>query len=95
MSIYQGEAMYTKDNILLGRMEIKIPPRRAGEVSCKMRFTYDINGVLEVNMHIPLTGEQKQLVIVNNKLGMTEEVLSVKLDAPAPCRLVASDLAFA
>lgn len=79
MSIYQGEAMYTKDNILLGRMEIKIPPRRAGEVSCKMRFTYDINGVLEVNMHIPLTGEQKQLVIVNNKLGMTEEEIKKKL----------------
>ena len=32
--------------------------------------------------------------LVNNG-GQTKMVLSVKLDAPAPCRLVASDLDFA
>lgn len=79
MNIYQGEAMYTKDNILLGQMQAEIPPKPAGQVACKMRFTYDINGVLEVNMHIPLTGEQKQLVIVNNQLGMTEDDIQKKL----------------
>lgn len=79
MNIYQGESMYAKDNILLGQMFVKIPPRPAGKVQCMMRFTYDINGVLEVNLHIPLTGEKKQLVIVNNELGMDEEEIQKKL----------------
>lgn len=77
--VFQGEAMYTRDNIFLGQMEVEIPPMPAGQVICLVRFTYDINGVLEINMHIPLTGEKKQLVVVNSELGMTEEEVREKL----------------
>ena len=77
--IYQGEAMYAEDNILLGEMELSIPPRPAGKVECYVRYTYDINGVLEVNVNIPLTGENRQMVIVNKDLGMTDEEIKQKL----------------
>lgn len=77
--IYQGEAMYIQDNTLLGELELTIPPRPAGEVKCFVRFTYDINGILEVNVNIPLTGKQKDLVIVNKELGMTQEQVDAKL----------------
>lgn len=77
--IYQGEAMYIQDNTLLGELELKIPPRPEGEVKCFVRFTYDINGILEVNVNIPITGEQKSLVIVNKELGMTQEQVDIKL----------------
>lgn len=77
--IYQGEAMYAEDNILLGKMEVTVPPMPAGKVKCCVRYTYDINGVLEVNVFIPMTGEKRQLVIVNKELGMTEEEIRQKL----------------
>lgn len=77
--VYQGEAMYEKDNILLGHMEFDIPPRPKGTVKIKVRYTYDINGVLEVDIEIPLTGEKRQLIIVNKELGMSQEEIDQKL----------------
>ena len=77
--IYQGEAMYAEDNMRLGELAFKIPRMPKGKVQCFVRFTYDINGVLEVEVRIPVTGEQKRLVIVNKELGMSEEEVAKKL----------------
>jgi len=78
--VYQGEAMYAEDNILLGELRLSIPPRPARTIECRVRYTYDINGVLEVNVYIPYTGEKRQLVIVNKDLGMTDDQISQKLE---------------
>lgn len=78
--VYQGEAMYAEDNIKLGELEVKIPPRPAGQVSAKLRYTYDINGILEVDIHIPITGEKRRLLIVNKELGFTQEQINAKLE---------------
>lgn len=77
--IYQGEEMYAKNNILLGEAVLKIPPRPSGTVSCFIRFTYDINGVLEVNIFIPATNERRQLVIVNKELKLSDAQVAEKL----------------
>jgi molecular chaperone HscC len=63
--IYQGESRYVSDNINLGKISVPVPPRPAGEVQIECRFTYDINGLIEVDVHVPLTGERRQLVIVD------------------------------
>lgn len=64
-NIYQGESRSTDDNIHLGKIEIDVPPRQAGTVSVKCRFTYDINGLIEVDVVVPETGAHRQLVIVD------------------------------
>lgn len=79
LKIYQGEAMYAEDNLYLGEISFGIPPLPAGQVQCFVRFTYDINGVLEVEAKIPLTNEEKKLVIVNKDLGMTKKQIAEKL----------------
>lgn len=79
LSVYQGESMYAQDNIKLGAISFDIPAMPKGQVVCYLRYTYDINGVLEVDANIPLTGESKQLVIVNKELGMTQEEIQDKL----------------
>lgn len=79
LQIYQGEAMYAEENIYLGEIEFDIPIRKRGEVECFVRFTYDINGVLEVEARIPMTGEKKRLVIVNKGLTLTQEEIETKL----------------
>lgn len=63
LNIFQGEARFVSENIALGQLKIPIPKRRAGEISVDCRFTYDINGLLEVDVTVPATGEKRQLVI--------------------------------
>ncbi|MBO5337618.1 MAG: molecular chaperone HscC [Lachnospiraceae bacterium] len=78
-NVYQGEGMYAVDNLKLGSMEMDVPARKKGEVVIQMRFTYDLNGVLEVNAEVPMTGEKKRLVIVNKDLHLSEEEIEKKL----------------
>lgn len=66
LEIYQGESRNVSDNIHLGALEIPVPPRKAGEVEVVCRFTYDINGLLEVDLHVPATGERRELLIVDD-----------------------------
>ena len=63
VSIYQGESRSCKNNVLLGDVEMKIPLRPAGEVSAAIRYTYDINGILDVDIDIESAGISKNLVI--------------------------------
>lgn len=48
LKIYQGEGRRVKDNVYLGEMSIEVPQRKAGEVSLDVRFTYTLDGLLEV-----------------------------------------------
>jgi len=64
-NIYQGESRKVEDNVHLGRVDLLVPPKRAGSVRIDVRFSYDINGLLEVDVKLPETGETKQLVIVD------------------------------
>ncbi|MFT4076030.1 MAG: molecular chaperone HscC [Asticcacaulis sp.] len=63
--IFQGESRYVTDNISLGKISIPVPRKPAGEVWVDCRFTYDINGLIEVDVHVPLTDEKRQLVIMD------------------------------
>lgn len=45
-----------------------------------MRYTYDINGILVVDVHVVSTGQEKQLVIRNDKIKLSEEELKKRLE---------------
>ncbi len=66
VKIFQGESRNTRDNIALGEINVPVPPRRAGEVTLDVRFSYDLSGLLEVDVHVPMTGERHQAVIEEN-----------------------------
>ena len=53
------------------KLHVPVPPRPAGEVSVDCRFSYDISGLLEVDVHVPLTDERHQLVILDDKDAMS------------------------
>ena len=62
--IYQGEARRVVDNVRIGQIEVAMPRGPAGQpVDC--RFTYDINGLLEVDIHIPANDQRYQLVVTD------------------------------
>ncbi|WP_278929259.1 molecular chaperone HscC [Pseudomonas qingdaonensis] len=83
VKVFQGESRLVRDNVLLGVLEIPVPRRKAGEVALDVRFTYDINGILEAQVSIPLTGEQHALVIENNPGVLSPEEVRERLAALA------------
>lgn len=70
VAVYQGEDLYVNNNLFLGELTVEVPAAPAGKESVEVRFSYDINGLLVVDLYVPSTGEKKQLVFVN---GVTQE----------------------
>ena len=81
LGIYQGESRLVSHNIFLGELEIAVPPRKAGEVDLDVRFTYDNNGLLEAQVHLPINGETRRLVIENNPGVLPPEEIAQRLAA--------------
>lgn len=65
--IYQGESRHVSANVELGAVTLPVPPRPAGEVVVDCRFTYDVSGLLEVDVTVPATGLTQQLVIYDEE----------------------------
>jgi molecular chaperone HscC len=74
--IYQGESRLVEENVRLAMVEIPVPPRQAGQIAVDVRFTYDINGLLEVDVHVPTSGESRQLVILDDDSRMSPKELA-------------------
>jgi molecular chaperone HscC len=81
VKIYQGESRNTKDNVFLGNLEVNIPPKPAGEECIDVRFTYDINGILEVEVRTESTGELASMIIEKNPGAMTEDEIKESLES--------------
>lgn len=77
--IAQGEKMYFEQNLYLGEIEVAVPPAPEGEQCANLRFTYDINGILQIDVFVPATGERKSKLILNKNTRLTEEQLAEKI----------------
>ncbi|WP_339164760.1 molecular chaperone HscC [Siminovitchia sp. FSL W7-1587] len=79
VDVYQGESRRVENNIKLGELNIKVPPAPAGEQMIDVRYTYDINGILEVEVISVSTGEKKRTIIEQNAGNMTKEQIEARL----------------
>ena len=70
IGVYQGEDLYVKNNLFLGELTVNVPSAPEGVEYAVVRYSYDINGLLVVDVYVPSTGEKKQLVFVN---GVSQE----------------------
>ncbi|MCL2361890.1 MAG: molecular chaperone HscC [Defluviitaleaceae bacterium] len=80
-AILQGESRKADDNIKLGEVTVPVPPGPAGKESVDIRFTYDINGILEAEVKVISTGVTDRAVIENNPGTLTPAELAEKLAA--------------
>jgi molecular chaperone HscC len=87
IDIYQGESRNCSDNIALGSVSIPVPPGRASQTTVNVRFSYDINGLLEVDVHVPQTGERRELVIVDDEAKLAPEEISQRRAALASLKV--------
>ena len=63
IEVYQGEHTLCADNQKLGEYKVSVPSARAGVESVDVRFTYDLNGLLDVDTTVRSTGASSSLVI--------------------------------
>ena len=75
-TVYQGESRLVKNNICLGSINVKIPKNKKGKEGAEVRFSYDMNGLLEVDIKVLSTGEMYYKMIQNSPSELTEEVLA-------------------
>lgn len=64
IEVYQGENPLVAKNIKLGEVSAPIPSR--GDRSVRVRFTYDVNGILQVEVTVEGTGAKHELILEQN-----------------------------
>ncbi len=72
--VFQGEARMVERNTLLGEYLIDgVPPAPAGRQSVAITFSYDLNGILEVDTKIVSTGSVRRLTVAHAANRLTDE----------------------
>ncbi|MFX0561168.1 Hsp70 family protein [Tepidibacillus infernus] len=80
VEIYQGESRRVEGNIKLGELDIKVPPAEAGKEMIDVRYTYDINGILEVEVTVISNGMKNRVVIEKSPGSMSKEEIEERLN---------------
>ena len=86
LDVYQGENMRPEDNICLGNLKTKVPSGPAGEEGVDVRFTYDINGALEVEV-TSLSTKKTVRKIFKNQANLSDEELEERFKALSDIKL--------
>jgi len=81
IEVYQGEARMVTDNIKLGALTVSLPPGTSDENSVDIRFTYDVNGLLQVEATLVRTGAVTALLIEGNPGLLSEDEIAARFAA--------------
>lgn len=86
VDVYQGENLRPENNVKLGVLALAVPPGPAGKEAVEVRFTYDINGALEVEARVLSTGKTQSRVF-RNESGLSARELEERFAALASIKL--------
>jgi molecular chaperone HscC len=75
LNVYQGESPRVVNNVKLGTLNIPLKGIPKHEAGFDVRFSYDVSGILEVDVTVHKTGATHNLVLVQNPSVMTPEQL--------------------
>ncbi len=87
IQIYQGEARLVRDNIHLGQLDIRLPVAPKEEAGIDVRFTYDANGILQVEATVLKTGQTSTLLIQDNPGMLSDDEIAQRLAALAELKI--------
>jgi molecular chaperone HscC len=73
LRVFQGEARKVEDNLCLGEFEVTGIPRGPAGQEVDVRFTYDLNGVLEVEATVVATHKKINHIITKNARNLTPD----------------------
>lgn len=79
VGVYQGESRKTENNVMIGSMDMKIPPAPAGSTQIDVRFTYDMNSILEIDVKVVDTKIKSNFIIEEQPGVLTKKQIEEKL----------------
>ena len=79
LNIFQGEARLTRDNIYLGTLCISDEGRPLGQQPIDVRFTYDVNGLLQIDAVAHGSGTSYNLLIESAPGLLDEDEIAASL----------------
>ena len=74
IEVFQGENLRPAQNVKIGELRMPVPPAPAGREGVDVRFTYDVNGALEVEVVAETTGQRERRVFRNEANLSLEEL---------------------
>jgi molecular chaperone HscC len=87
-NIFQGENPVAAKNVKLGSLMVPLPPGKdRTERGAIVRFTYDINGILQVDVTMKATGEKHSLVLEQNPGVLSKDEIRERLAALAHLKI--------
>jgi len=87
LKVFQGESREVRDNVPLGSLRVPLPRLPREQQNVEVRFTYDINGLLEVEASVLATGTRQRLVIEHTPGAMSREDIDRSLAALAELKI--------
>ena len=79
VKVFQGDARRVADNIELGTLRVENLPASPAGSPIHIRFTYDINGILEVEAYTP-GGAKHSTILTNHVKGLTQAQIQAAVD---------------
>jgi molecular chaperone HscC len=79
LNVYQGESPFVKDNMMLGALKVPLPGLKREDSGVDVRFTYDVNGLLEVEAAVLATGTHHALVVEQSEGSLSPEEIEQSL----------------
>jgi molecular chaperone HscC len=92
--IFQGEGRKVTENLHLGEFRVTDIPRGPAGQSVDVRFTYDLNGVLEVEATVQQTKQSFSHVVTQYAQGMTKAQIDSAIRAMADLKTHPREEAF-
>ena len=80
VKVLQGESRLSFNNLLLGEITVPVPPGPKGKEGVEITYTYDVNALLEVEIHVISTGVRRKIIIQNESNKMSEEEAKERME---------------
>jgi len=90
LCVYQGENIRPEHNVQIGSLNVEIPKKPAGEETVQVRFTYDINGALEVEATVGSNSKVFKTVFANES-GLSDSELEKRFADLSKIKLAPRD----
>jgi molecular chaperone HscC len=81
VQIYQGESPMADENVKLGAMSVTVPSAPAKHENIEVRFSYDVSGLLQVEVKVVSTGRMYDIVIEGSASSLSPEEKAKRLKA--------------
>lgn len=91
IDVYQGESYFADENIYLGELSVDVPMALKGQESVTVCYTYDINGILVVDVRVDSTGKQARQIITTGKFTIAPAELEQYLEALEKLNILPAD----